>query len=84
MYFVSVIKSSLLSNFVGSHTDMDKQTEEFGGGGRAGREEKSEDGIGGLGVIKEKQGSRNGVTCAKLCVSQPRQNTYPNFSFSPT
>lgn len=32
MYFVSVIKLSLLSNFMGSSIDMDKQTEEFSGG----------------------------------------------------
>lgn len=43
---------------------------------RAGRGEESEDGVFGFGVVEKKQGSKNGVTCAKLYVSQWGLNTY--------
>lgn len=42
MYFVSIIKPSLISHFMGSHTDSKKQKEVSSGGltwERAGREE---------------------------------------------
>ena len=44
---------------------------------RAGREEESEDGVFACGVVEKKQGSINGVTCAKLYISQWGLNTYP-------